>query len=146
MSTTIKRKCNYCGELFEPEFGRFNLRYCSDECKSKAKQEREKKIRKKNKDKYKLKSKEYYYNKIKNDPKARQKFTERSKKYREENLDKIKESQRQYYQTNKKAIQKKQAKWWHKRGKKLSDARENGIIIPLMKRGRPRLNNNLSTE
>lgn len=141
-----KRKCNYCGGFFEPEFGRFNLRYCSDKCKDDARQKREKKTREKNKNKNKLKAKEYYHNEIKENPKARKKFIKRSKKYREENLDKTKKSQQQYYQTNKKTIQKKRKEWWHERGKKLAEARKHGIKIKLLRRGRPRLTNNLSTD
>lgn len=139
ISKLPKRLCSYCKKIFEPEFGRFNLRYCSDKCRDSAKAEINKKSREKNKEKYRLKSKEYYYNKIKEDPKARQKFTERSKKYREENFDKIKKSQQRYYQANKKAIQEKRREWWHKRGKKISEARKQGIKIDLLKRGRPQI-------
>lgn len=145
MSVTQK-KCKFCGGLFNPEFGRFNLRYCSDECKKGAQKKQSLKYWKKNRERSRLKSKEYYYNKIKKNPEIRKKFTERSKKYREENIDKIKESQQKYYIANQKAIKKQRKEWWHKRGKKLAKARREGKEVNLLKRGRPRIKNNLSTK
>ena len=139
MPATTQKKCKFCGGFFEPEFGRFNLRYCSEECKKNARKKRNQKYEKKNKEQNKLKSKEYYHNKIKKNPEIRKEFTKRSKKYREENIDKIRESQQKYYQANQKAIKKQRKEWWHKRGRKLAEARREGKKINLLKRGRPRI-------